>query len=292
MNQVQIYMPPPLNWQDFETLIEEIAKTKYSPDSVQSYGGQGQAQHGIDVYAVDHYGKHIGIQCKQTKQKEKITEGIITTEAKKANSFLPALSLLIIATTQNTDAKLQNVINIINQNNTYNFKIQIWFWDDINRDINRSFSVMYSCYKEFQNQFGISETKNHLNILRLAFDRPAFKDDFLHERNYDDFEQALASTKQMLKTGFLFDRWSKSMIANCVPIEMIGDPEYKEVIDKIEKKVEKIYQMYLRDKRKFIQEPQLREDCAGKYNIQRRELIKILNKMFESKGLNPIVISY
>lgn len=290
MNQVQIYMPQPLNWQDFQTLIEEIAKTKYSPDSVQSYGRQGQAQCGVDVYAVNSSGENIGIQCKETKNQ--ITEAIITTEANKANLFSPALSLFIIATTQRTDAKLQKFINIINQKNTYNFPIQIWFWDDINRDINRSFSVMSSCYKEFQNQFGISETKNHLNILRLAFDRPLFKDNFLLERNYEDFEEALASTKQMLRTGFLFDRFSNSMIANCVPIDMIGNPEYKKFIVKIEKKVEQIYQMYLRDKRKFIQEPQLREDCAGKYNIQRRELIKILNKMFESKGLNPIVISY
>ena len=130
------------------------------------------------------------------------------------------------------------------------------------------------------------------SILRLAFDRPLFKDNFLFERNYDDFEQALASTKQMLRTGFLFDRCSNSMIANCVPSDMIGDPEYKNFIVKIEKKVEQIYQKYLRDKKKFIQQPQLREDCAGKYNIERRELIQILNKMFESKGLPPIVIFY
>jgi hypothetical protein len=283
-------MPPPLNWQDFQTLIQEIAKTKYSQDSVQSYGRQGQAQWGVDVYAVNSRGENIGIQCKQTTNQ--ITEGIITNEANKAILFSPALSFFIIATTQRTDAKLQEVINIINQTYTYNFKIQIWFGDDINRDINRSFSVMSSCYKEFQNQFGIRETQNHLNILRLAFDRPLFKDNFLFERNYDDFEQALASTKQMLRTGFLFDRCSNSMIANCVPSDMIGDPEYKNFIVKIEKKVEQIYQKYLRDKKKFIQQPQLREDCAGKYNIERRELIQILNKMFESKGLPPIVIFY
>jgi len=288
MNQFQIYMPPPSNWQDFETLIEEIAKTKFS--EVQSHGRQGQAQYGVDVYAVNYLDKSIGIQCKETKKK--ITENIITTEANKAISFLPALSLFIIATTQRTDVKLQKFISIINKDNTYDFKIEIWFWDDINRDINRSFSVMSSCYKEFQNQFCVSETQNHLNILRLAFDRPAFKDKFLNERNYDDFEEVLVSTKQMLRTGFLFDRRSKSMIANCVPSDMIGDPKYKEFIVEIEKKIEKIYQRYLQHKKKFIQKPQLREDCAGYYNIKRRELIEILNKMFESKGLTPIVISY
>lgn len=242
---------------------------KYVADSVIEYGGLGQRQDGVDVYASDFFDRKIGIQCKETKTAS-LSKSSIDHEVNEAAKFIPSLDLFIIATTQRTDAKLQQHINQIKATGTFQFMIQLWFWDDINREINRSQDVMSCCYKTFLEQFGAEEVQSHLSGIRLAFDRLAFKDDFLHERNYDDFEDALVDTKAMLKTGFLYDRRTKSLVAQTIPSSMIGDRAYQEFIQKIEKALEKIYQDYLRDKRANTHNPKQLEErgslqyCAKK----------------------------
>jgi hypothetical protein len=107
MNQLQVFLPPSSNWQDFQDLIVEVARVRFLDSSVQEYGRQGQAQKGIDVYAQDYLNKHIGLQCKETK-KESLTTTVIDKESVKAQQFSPALDLLIIATTARIDTKLQD----------------------------------------------------------------------------------------------------------------------------------------------------------------------------------------
>jgi hypothetical protein len=291
MNQIQIFMPPPTNWQDFQTLIVEIARVKFIPDSVQEFGRQGQSQRGVDIYAVDLLERKIGIQCKETK-KNGLSTTIIDAEITDALGFSPNLDLFIIATTQRTDAKIQTYINQLNDSRTYSFKIHLWFWDDINRDINRSQNVMSSCYKTFLEQFGADEIENHLSGIRLAFDRPAFKDNFLRERNYSDFEDALVDTKAMLKTGFLYDRRTRNLVAQIIPASMVGDTIYREFLGKVEKSLEKIYQEYLRDKKANIKNPNRFEERAGAYNISRRKLIEDINSRLRTAGLPNIEIFY
>jgi len=291
MNQVQIFMPPPSNWQDFQVLVADVAKSKYVENSVQEYGRQGQSQNGIDVYAVDVFDKHIGIQCKETK-KVKLTSKVIDDEIVKAQKFKPSLDLFIIATTARIDAKLQDHVNTINSVNKYTFKVQLWFWDDLNQDINRSHAVMASSYKTFQDNFGKSEIVNHLSSLRLSFDRPAFIDDFMFERNYHDFEDALVATKAMLKTGFLYDSWSKNLVGQTIPSSMIGDTSYQTFIYNIEKLLEAIYQSFLRDKKKAIKNSNQLVERAGDYNIQRRKLIESINKKLKEHGLTELVTQY
>ncbi|WP_218104318.1 hypothetical protein, partial [Methylophaga muralis] len=113
MNQFQVYMPPPSNWQDFQTLIGDIAKVKFIEHSVQEYGRQGQSQNGVDVYAVDMWDKCIGIQCKETKIGV-LTDKLIDKEVDKALNFRPKLDLFIIATSLRIDANLQNHVNTLN----------------------------------------------------------------------------------------------------------------------------------------------------------------------------------
>ncbi|MCO7574238.1 hypothetical protein NJH78_30045 [Pseudomonas chlororaphis] len=291
MNQVQIFMPPPANWQDFQTLIADVAKSKYIEDSVQEYGRQGQSQNGVDVYAVDTLEKHIGIQCKETKS-SRLKIKNINDEINKAKNFKPALDLFIIATTARIDAGLQSHVNQINSTNTIKFKVQLWFWDDINQFINRSHAVMSSSYKAFQEFFGASEVKNHLGAIRLSFDRNAFTDDFMLERNYQDFEQALVATKAMLKTGFLYDSWSKNLVAQTIPSSMIGDEQYQKFVCKIEASLEAIYQSFLRDVKKEAKSPGHLVERAGHYNIERRKLITVINAKLQEFNLSKINTQY
>jgi hypothetical protein len=291
MNQVQIFMPPPANWQDFQSLIADVAKSRYVEDSVQEYGRQGQRQDGVDVYAVDVLEKRIGIQCKETKS-QKLTSKIVDDEIAKAKNFKPALNLFIIATTARTDAVLQAHVNQLNSANALNFKVQLWFWDDINQFINRSHAVMSSSYRAFQEHFGVSEVKNHLSAIRLSFDRSAFVDDFMFERNYQDFEQALVATKAMLKTGFLYDTWSRSLVAQTIPSSMIGDEQYQKFVCKIEAVLESMYQSFLRDIRKDFKSPNHLVERAGHYNIERRKLIAIINAKLQEFNLPQVNTQY
>ena len=135
MKQVEIYLPPPSKWEDFETLIAEIARVKYDKDSVQKFGRRGQPQNGVDVYVLDYFKKKIGIQCKETKKS--LTRPIILEEIEKVQGFSPSLDLFILATTQPTDVKVQQIVNEENERNERPFNIQIWFWDDIIEIINR-----------------------------------------------------------------------------------------------------------------------------------------------------------
>jgi hypothetical protein len=291
MNQLQIFMPPPTNWQDFQILIAEVARAKYVSNSVQEIGRQGQRQDGVDIYATDLLDKHIGIQCKETKRSG-LSTTIIDEEADKASIFSPSLDLFIVATTQRIDVNIQNHVNQINNSRKYQFKIQVWFWDDINREINRSQAVMSSCYKTFLEQFGAEEIKNHLSGIRLAFDRPAFKDDFLHERHYGDFEDALVDTKAMLKTGFLYDRRTRNLVGQIIPSSMVGDTDYQDFLQNVEKSLEKIYQGFLRDKRATVNNPKQLEERTGDYNISRRKLIEIINRRLQNAGMPCIKIAY
>lgn len=291
MNQLQIFLPPPSNWQDFQALILEVARVRFVDSSVQEYGRQGQAQKGIDVYAQDYLDKHIGLQCKETKTAS-LTTTIIDKEIIKAQQFSPALDLLIIATTARIDTKLQDHIIKLNADKTLPFSLQIWFWDDINRDINRFQSVMASSYETFRNHFGKSELQNHLAAVRVAFDRPAFTEDFLLERSYHDFESALISIKAFLKVGVLHDNWSKTVLVQTIPSSMIGDQTYSKFISEIEKSVEAIYQSFRLDQKKVQSNPRQLDERAGDYNISRRKLINKLNRQFNKNNIAHIVIQY
>ncbi|WP_394208284.1 hypothetical protein [Pseudomonas putida] len=291
MNQVQIFMPPPANWQDFQTLTADVARSKYVEDSVQEYGRQGQRQDGVDIYATDILEKRIGIQCKETKTSS-LTSKHIDDEIDKAKNFKPALDLFIVATTARTDKNLQQHVNLLNSNGAVKFKVQLWFWDDINQFINRSHAVMSSSYKAFQESFGASEIKNHLAAVRLSFDRNAFTDDFIYERNYQDFEYALVATKAMLKTGFLYDNWSRNLVAQTIPSSMIGDEQYQKFVCKIEASLETMYQSFLRDVKKEYKTPGHLNERAGHYNIERRKLIAVINAKLQDLGLVQINTQY
>lgn len=291
MNQLQIFMPPPANWQDFQNLVVDIAKVKYVESSVQEYGRQGQNQKGIDVFAQDLMDNNIGIQCKETK-KASISTSTIDAEVEKAKKFKPSLNLLIIATTARIDTKLQDHVINLNGAGGIPFKVQLWFWDELNQDINRFQSVMATSYEAYREAFGQSELQNHLAVIRLAFDRPAYTDNFMHERNYDAFESAVVATRTLIKIGILHDNLSKSVIAQTIPSSMIGDDKYLRFIRDIERKVDGIYTAYQKDVKELANNPNQMSEMGGQYNILRRKLIEKINVMLCKNSLRDIQLDY
>lgn len=290
MSQVKIYLPPPANWQDFQSVVKSIAASRYDPKTVVEYGRQGQKQNGIDVYAEDYFGNKIGIQCKESK--DPLTEAEVLKEAGEADAFTVKLDLFIVATSAPTDAKLQTKIIKLNQNKKHSFTIRVDFWNDLVDDINRYAVVLNGCYQSYRAAFQQTDETNHLGCLRVAFDRPAFRDDFLHERNYDDFEDALVTSKRLFRTGFATDRWSNYPVVQTVPVEFLPDGPYRKFVSRIEAQLEKIYKSYLADKKRIAADWRYAQDRAGHYNILRRKLLLELNKEFRKVGLTEIPIVY
>lgn len=284
-------MPPPANWQDFQSLVVDIAKVKYVESSVQEYGRQGQNQKGIDVFAQDLMGNKIGIQCKETK-KPSISTSTIDAEVEKAKKFKPSLNLLIIATTARIDTKLQDHVINISVTGKTPFKVQLWFWDELNQYINRFQSVMATSYEAYREAFGKSEIQNHLSAIRLAFDRPAYTDNFMYERSYDDFESAIVATRALFKIGVLYENWNKSVIAQTIPASMIGDERYLRFVCDIEKKVDGIYKTYQKDVKELANNPKQLDEMGGKYNVLRRKLIEKINVMLSKNNLKEIQLGY
>jgi hypothetical protein len=290
MKQLKIYLPPPTNWQDFQSLLKDIAAVRYNPATVVEYGTQGQRQHGVDVYAEDFFGKKIGIQAKETKSE--LTRAVILKEAGKARKFSQHLDLFIVATTAKTDANLQSEVITINESTDFSFTIRVDFWNDLMNDINRYAMVLNDCYQSYREAFHQTDESSHLSCLRVAFDRPAFKDDFLVERNFDDFEEALVATKRLFRTGFTVDRWSQIPVVQTVPVDYLPEGPYRKFVSKIEHRLEAIYKSYLADKNRILRDHRYARDRAGHYNIVRRDLLIELNKRLVRSDLQEIRFSY
>ncbi|MDK1254324.1 hypothetical protein QMS78_17705 [Cronobacter dublinensis] len=291
MNTHRIYMPPPSNWQDFQTLVGDVARFKYIPESVQEYGRLGQKQNGVDVIAESINGDIIGFQCKETK-KVAITTKVVDIEIEKAKNFVPKLSVFFIVTTSPRDIHLQNHCIKLNENGGLGFKVYIRFWDDMIDDINRSRALLVSSYSYYLEEFGSREKEAHLYAIAQAFNRPAFTDDFLHERNIIDFESALVDTKALLRTGYLYDRFGKNLVLQTIPLSAIGCMEYKAFVDEVDKKIEVIYQAVLKDKKLLQKNPRQFDERAGEYNIKRRGLMRKINKMLNDNHMQKIELYY
>lgn len=291
MQQLMIYLPPPRDWQIFQNLIGDIARIKYEENSVQEYGRLGQSQNGVDIYAVDSFENRIGLQCKETKNSE-IKEKDIRDECDKAIHFIPQLNYFIICTTLKTDAKIQEFINQINAAKKYKFKVQIQFWESINLEINKSSKLLFSLYDDFAQKFEQTDAVRHLNALSAAFNRPAFCDDFLHERNYNDFEDALASTKQLLRTGVLLDRISREVLIQVVPVDKIGDIEYRKFASRVEKSLESIYQKYIKNRNDILSNYQKAANFGGIFNEDRKKLIELINDKLTKNNMQPIKVHH
>src|SRR3989304_6903736 len=129
-------IPPPSNWQDFETLCCDLWREIWKDPNTQKNGRQGQPQHGVDIVGrPDQGSRWAGVQCKgkDNYDDRSLTEKEVKAEVEKAKSFEPELSQFIIATTGPKDAKIEELARIITEEHIKSdlFSVHIWGWDDI-----------------------------------------------------------------------------------------------------------------------------------------------------------------
>lgn len=140
-------LPKPENWQDFESLCKKLWGEVWKvPYKIKKNGRNGQAQKGVDIYAIPKNKKgYWGIQCKGKDEytNSKLTKKEIDLELEKVKKFLPKLDVFIFATTSNKDSEIEEYIRIkdIENKEKNSFEILLFCWEDIvdlieeNRDV-------------------------------------------------------------------------------------------------------------------------------------------------------------
>lgn len=131
-----LQIPPPANWQDFETLCCDLWRKIWNDPNTQKNGRQGQPQHGVDIYGRPDQGDSCaGVQCKGKDNylKKTLGQSEVKAEVEKAKSFEPKLSQFIIATTGSKDATIEELARKITEEHISNglFSVHVWGWKDI-----------------------------------------------------------------------------------------------------------------------------------------------------------------
>lgn len=161
-------IPPPANWQDFQTLCCDLWREIWKDPNTQENGRQGQPQHGVDVYGRPDQGDDwAGIQCKgkDNYSDKSLTQKEVENEIKKALTFKPKLSQFIVATTGVRDEKIQEFARIITEDHRKKnlFSVSIWFGDDIKKRLADFPDVLEKHYPGFtSNTVGIKKDINEI----------------------------------------------------------------------------------------------------------------------------------
>ncbi|WP_188015013.1 hypothetical protein [Vibrio harveyi] len=145
---------PPKSWDDFENLCCDLWKVEWNCPSMQPNGRQGQRQNGVDCYGKQKFSNSwTGIQCKrkQTYPETKLTYSQVLEEANAAKGFKPKLEHLIIATTFRRCSELQEKVRELSDEleKEGQFSINIAFWDDIEKLLNKNTVVAKEYYKDY-----------------------------------------------------------------------------------------------------------------------------------------------
>lgn len=157
-------IPPPENWQDFETLCKKLFGELWQcPHTIKKNGRLGQSQCGVDVYAKPKgENEYYGIQCKgkDSFSDKKLTEVEIDNEIAKAKNFQPPLKTFVIATTAAKDVAIEEYIRKIDIENTNSgsFGIVLYSWQDLEDLILENWDT-YNWYVnniDFKQRFDVS----------------------------------------------------------------------------------------------------------------------------------------
>lgn len=124
----------PSHWQDFEKLCLLLWRAEWGSDDLKLNGRQGQKQCGVDICG--HRGSqsgYCGIQCKCKKDGETLRKTEIIAEVEKAKEFNPRLKHLIVATTAEKDADVEEYVRTLDESLRSEgwFSLDIKSWEDI-----------------------------------------------------------------------------------------------------------------------------------------------------------------
>jgi hypothetical protein len=158
----RLQLPPPANWQDFESLCLAVWRDIWGDPDAQKNGRLGQPQAGVDVFgSILHADGYHGVQCKLKESSagelalREVSDGV-----RKAESFVPELRSFTIATTAKRDVSLQEDVRLLSEKRTRRGKlsVQVYAWDDILEVLDLRRHLVRSLYPEAFAVVGILRT--------------------------------------------------------------------------------------------------------------------------------------
>ncbi len=170
---MDIRLPIPKNWQDFETICHRLWTEIWNDLDAQKNGRQGQTQCGVDIFGKPIYSKkYHGVQCKDKDNRlgSALTSDELEKECKKAKDFKPQISSYTLATTSQRDEGIQEFYRQLNEKEAFPFNVNVWSWDDIEAEIAYRPIILNHFYSTIQ----IPET----NIYAIKLNRHSSSDHF------------------------------------------------------------------------------------------------------------------
>jgi cellulose synthase operon protein C len=131
-------IPKPLNWQDFQRSSRVLFRCLLRDDNIQEFGGEGQTQHGIDLFGYRNGDTSlpVGIQCRRIKSS--LTEKKMRSDLEEARAIKPALTEFIFATTADRDKDVQLAAARLTtelKESGWDCRVTVMAWPDLQHDI-------------------------------------------------------------------------------------------------------------------------------------------------------------
>ena len=132
MHAIPYELQKPLNEGDFENMCAQIYGVVFGDKLPKKNGRRGQAQRGVDVYVRRPGGGTIGVQCKKYTR-TKLTWDHVLAEVKEAEDGKQPIATLLIATTSDSDAALQQKVMALSDERVADgkFEVSVEFWEEI-----------------------------------------------------------------------------------------------------------------------------------------------------------------
>ncbi|CAN5666610.1 hypothetical protein BH10BAC2_BH10BAC2_02360 [soil metagenome] len=212
------------------------------------------------------------------------------------NISTPKLERLIFATTISRDAKIQDILNELNQERikSKKFTLEVWFWEDIQVMLERHTELLYWYYSDYLKGINMYDKNIHImSMLRQAFTRPAFQREMKREENGSDFLAAIKNTQEAITTGNLYNRRG-DLIASTFDYSKITNIKWKNIVWKVFGILDLIRDEYQQGllKKKIVEHPTVIEifddGIAHRLNNLRKDCLKRINGILIEMQLKPI----
>jgi len=187
---MEVRLPIPKNWQDFESICHRLWAEIWSDLNAHKNGRQGQPQCGVDIFGKPIYSKsYHGVQCKDKDNRlgSILTGNDLLEESQKSKDFTPQISSFTLATTSQRDQQIQSLCRQVNEEKRFPFNVDVWSWDDIEAEIAYRPQILNHYYSSLP----ISETESCQSSVKLS--RHSTKDHFYAFFTRPQIRSALSS---------------------------------------------------------------------------------------------------
>lgn len=192
---MNLILNPPKSWDEFQNLCHDLWRLMWNDPNTQHNGRQGHIQYGVDIFGWPYYANaYHGVQCKgrNGNYNSRLTTGEVDAECKDAEEhFRPCLESMVVATTSPRDPKIQQHCRELTHSHTYNFKVSVWSWDDIEEEIPYRPELMRKYYPNIkQEEMPDCIVLDYTSIddkIHAFFSRPCIREAISYDYRHDLF---------------------------------------------------------------------------------------------------------